>query len=42
VLNKGNTGTIFITYDAVLDSGLNPGPPALEAIGLDFWEIIRK
>ena len=33
MLNKGTTGTIFITslYDAVLDWGLNPGPPALEA-----------
>ena len=31
VLNKGTTGTIFIWYDAVLDLGLNPGPPALEA-----------
>ena len=30
---QGTTGTIFITvwYDAVLDWGLNPGPPALEA-----------
>ena len=34
VLNKGTTGTIFyetIWYDAVLDWGLNLGPPALEA-----------
>ena len=31
MLNNGTTGTIFITYDAVLDWGLNPGPPALEA-----------
>ena len=33
VLNKGTTGTIFerLWYDAVLDWGLNPGPPALEA-----------
>ena len=33
MLNKGTTGTIFIRlwYDAVLDWGLNPGPPALEA-----------
>ena len=33
MLNKGTTGTILknIWYDAVLDWGLNPGPPALEA-----------
>ena len=33
VPNKGTTGTISITswYDAVLDLGLNHGPPALEA-----------
>ena len=33
MLNKGTTGTILITswYDAVLDWGLNPRPPALEA-----------
>ena len=31
VLNKGTTGTIFITYDAVLDCGLNLGPPTLKA-----------
>ena len=31
MLNKGTTGTIFITSDAVLDWGLNPGPPALDA-----------
>ena len=33
VLNKGITGTILVRlwYDAVLDWGLNPGPPALEA-----------
>jgi len=31
VPNKGTTGTIFLWYDAVLDWGLNPGPPALEA-----------
>ena len=31
VLNKGTTGTIFITSDKVLDWGLNPGPPALDA-----------
>ena len=30
MLNKGTTGTI-LWYDAVLDWGLNPGPPALEA-----------
>ena len=31
VLNKGTTGTIFITsYNAVLDWGLNPRPPALK------------
>ena len=31
--NKGITGTILqrLWYDAVLDWGLNPGPPALEA-----------
>ena len=33
MLNKGTTDTIFILswYDAVLDWGLNPGPPVLEA-----------
>ena len=33
VLNKGTTGTILLTfwYDGVLDGGLNPGAPALEA-----------
>ena len=33
-LNKSTTGTIFLLrlwYDAFLDWGLNPGPPALEA-----------
>jgi len=33
VPNKGTIGTILLRlwYDAVLDWGLNPGPPALEA-----------
>ena len=33
VLNNGTPGTILyrLWYDAVLDWGLNPGPPALEA-----------
>ena len=33
MLNKGTTGTILyrLWYDAVLDWGLNPGPPALDA-----------
>ena len=39
VLNKGTTGTIFITYwyDAVLDWGLNPG--LSDKIGINMFHI---
>ena len=41
---KGTTGTILyrLGYDAVLDWGLNPGPPALEASTIPLGYFLFK